>query len=130
MKKFTDDPYDEVSQTFNNKRKPTQGGDSAQKDKETDFSKVPQKAEQKKMENSQKAVNPKSSSTDLNVPKVTNQLNQKVEGNKGSPDQTLKEMKQHQQHIQTQTIQTGQKRADNKVVNKDDRKFNNNINPQ
>lgn len=48
LKKFTDDPYDEVSY----KRKPTQGGDSAQKDKETDFSKVPQKAEQKKIESS------------------------------------------------------------------------------
>jgi uncharacterized membrane protein YjjP (DUF1212 family) len=46
-------------------------------------------------------VNPKSSSTDLNVAKVVNQLNQKVEGNKGSPDQTLKEMKQHQQQSQT-----------------------------
>jgi hypothetical protein len=41
-------------------------------------------------------VNPKASSTDVNVPKVANQLNQKAEGNKGSPDQTLKEMKQHQ----------------------------------
>jgi len=42
-------------------------------------------------------VNPKASSTDVNVPKVANQLNQKVEGNKGSPDHALKDMKQHQQ---------------------------------
>ena len=71
-------------------------------------------------------MNPKASSTDVNAPKVANQLNQKVEGNKGSPDQTLKEMKQHQpQHF----IPSIQKRESvNKTSIKEERKFNNNNN--
>jgi hypothetical protein len=61
----------------------------------------------------------------VNVPKVANQLNQKVEGNKGSPDQTLKEMKQHQQQ-QFQPSGNQKRENINKSVIKEERKLNNN----
>ena len=62
-------------------------------------------------------MNPKGSSTDLTAPKVAVQLNQKIDGNKGSPDQNLKEIKQHQQQ---QFQPSGQKVT--KSVIKEERK--------